>query len=126
MILINFAHPITPLQREQLAELLGEEVEVYDIPVQFDEESSFTEQAAALVASVPLDAVQWQSEPILVNLPSLNTIAALVIAHIIGRRGDLPDVLRLRRDADAAATRYVVGEIIKLSASRANARSTRM
>jgi hypothetical protein len=45
------------------------------------------EQARALVESVGLSAEEWQTPPLLINLPSLNVIAALVLAEAHGRCG---------------------------------------
>ena len=98
MIVINYAHPVTQLQLEQIEELTGERAErVIDVPVQFDDMQPFEGKAAGLVNAAGLSAIQWQSLPLIINLPSLSTIAALLLAELHGRMGFFPAVMRLRR-----------------------------
>jgi hypothetical protein len=98
MILLNFAHPLTEAHVARIAELAGRAVErVIAIPAHFDHSRPFVEQAQSLLGSVGLDADQWQSLPMVVNLPSLAPIAAIVLVELHGRCGYFPTVLRLRR-----------------------------
>jgi len=123
--LVNFAHPITDGQRKELRGLLADRIRVIDVPLQFNDDRGYADQAAEVVATAPISARQWQTGEILVNLPSHNAIAALVLAEIHGRRGDFPDIMRLKKDPSAATTRFVLAEVIRLSQSRASARETR-
>jgi len=77
------------------------------------------------MASVPLTAEQWQTEPILVNLPSLNFIAALLLAELHGRMGYFPAIIRLRSVEGSTPTRYEVAEILNLETVRGAARKKR-
>lgn len=128
MILLNFSHPITTDQREAISKLSGYGIEMGDVKevnTQFDQEKPFTGQAAALVEAVGLSSEQWQTERVLVNLPSLNTIAALLLAEMHGRMGYFPAVLRLRPVAGSAPPQFEVAEILNLQVVREQARSQR-
>lgn len=127
MILLNFAHPITPEQAQAVEDLLGHAVErVFACPAQFDPTGSFAEQAGALIDSVGLTAEEWQTAPLLVNLPSLSVIAGLVLAEIHGRAGYFPAVLRLRPVVGAVPPRFEVAEIVNLQEVRDTARQLRL
>jgi hypothetical protein len=126
MTLLNFSHPITPEQKAQIEQMSGQVVErVIEIPAQFDHERSFIEQARALTDSVGFSASEWQTTPLLINLPSLHVIAATVLADIHGRMGYFPAVLRLRPVPNTTPPRFEVSEIINLQAVRDEARNRR-
>jgi len=126
MILLNFAHPFTPTQLNQIEQLSGQAVaQVIDVKTQFDHARPFAEQARALVEAVGLSAQAWQTTPLLVNLPSLNVIAALVLAEIHGRCGYFPPVLRLMPVPNALPPQFQVAEIVNLQAVREAARAMR-
>lgn len=127
MLLLNFAHPLTPAHREQLAQALNtaEPLTIRDVPAQFDPQQPFADQARALVDGVELTPQQWQTESILVNLPSLNHIAACVLAELHGRMGYFPTILRMRPVAGSTPPQFEVAEIINLQAVRDQARTTR-
>lgn len=126
MILLNFSHPVTDAQRAQIEVLTGQPVGVLlDVPTQFDEQQPFGPQLAALMAAIDLTPAQWQGEAILVVLPSLNFIAAALLAELHGRMGYFPPVVRTRPVADALPRRYEVAEILDLQGVREAARRRR-
>ena len=126
MLLINFAHPLTPAQLTALEQLVGQPTErTIEAAAQFDPSYSFAAQAHALVESSGLSAAEWQTLPLLINLPSFNVIAALVLAELHGRMGYFPAVLRLRPVPDATPPQFEVAEIINLQAIREAARQQR-
>jgi len=126
MILLNFSHPLTPAQLAQVEALTGRRLErVADLPVQFDNERDFLPQLAELAARLPLSPQELQTAPILVNLPSLNFIAALLLAELHGRMGYFPPVLRLRPQPDSLPPTYEVAEVLNLQAVRDSARTNR-
>ncbi|MCL5999090.1 MAG: CRISPR-associated protein Csx15 [Chloroflexi bacterium] len=126
MLLLNFAHPITPAQRARIEELAGQSVErVVDVPAQFDPAQPYAEQARALVEAAGLTSQEWQTLPLLVNLPSFNVIAALALAELHGRMGYFPTILRLRPIAGSTPPQFEVAEIINLQAVRDAARMQR-
>ncbi|MCB9139694.1 MAG: hypothetical protein H6642_15235 [Caldilineaceae bacterium] len=126
MILINFSHPVTPDQLTQIVALTGREpARILAALPQFDEQEPFTPQLAALLDQIDLAPAQWQTEPILVVLPSLNFIAGALLAELHGRMGYFPPVVRIRPVAGALPRRFEVAEIIDLQALRERARLTR-
>lgn len=126
MILLNFSHPLTAEQLQQVEALTGQELEgVIDIPVQFDPDQPFLPQLDALMAQVPLTPAQYQTERIVLNLPALNFIAALLLAELHGRAGYFLPVLRLRPIPNSLPPQYEVAEVLNLQAVRDRSRSAR-
>ncbi len=126
MILLNFSHPLTDAQRSQIETLTGQAIsELRQIATQFDEQEPFTPQLAALMATLDLTPEAWQSAPILVMLPSLNFIAAALLAELHGRMGYFPPVVRTRPVAGSVPRRYEVAEILDLQTIREAARRQR-
>jgi len=126
MHILNFAHPLTSYQVDQIALLAGSVPErVQDVRVQFDLEQAFSQQVVRLLENLGISAQQWQSGGWLIVLPSLNYGAAVLLAELHGRMGHFPAILRLRPVAGALVTEYDVAEIINLEAIRAEARTRR-
>lgn len=127
MILLNFSHPITPDQRGQIEALTGQAVsrELEAMP-QFDEQLPFGPQVQALLAQIDLTPQEWQGAPILIVLPSLNFIAAALLAELHGRMGYFPPVARTRPVAGSLPRQFEVAEIVDLQSLREGARTRRM
>lgn len=126
MILLNFSHPLTAEHLAQVEALAGDKIErVIEAPAQFDHAQPFGAQVEALVDSVGLTPQEWQTAPLLVNPPSFNLIAATLLAHLHGRMGYFPTVLRLRPVEGALPPRYEVAELVNLQAVRDAARHRR-
>ena len=126
MIIVNFSHPLTAEQRERIEELAGQPVErVIEVPVQFDEDIPFAEQVADLVAAAGLTPEEWQSLPVLVNLPSYAPIVATLLAYLHGLLGYFPSALRIRPERRGAMTVFTVAEILPLQEVRDQARVAR-
>jgi hypothetical protein len=126
MILLNFSHPITSGQLEQVRMLTGDDaIQVVELPVQFDVQQPFEPQVQDVLARLPLSSAEMQGEPILLNLPSLNTIAAMLLAELHGRMGYFPAMLRLRPAAGSKPTRFEAAEIVDLQGLRDRARTMR-
>lgn len=126
MLLLNFSHPITPAQQAQIEALAGTPLtRILALMPQFDEQQPFGPQLADLLAQIDLTPAQWQSEPLLVVLPSLNFIAAGLLAELHGRMGYFPALVRTRPVANATPRRYEVAEILDLQILRENARHSR-
>jgi len=89
---------------------------------QFDEQAPFLPQVESLLARVDLSPHEWQSAPIIVMLPSLNFIAALLLAELHGRMGYFPPVVRTRPIAGSMPRQFEVAELLDLQAVRENAR----
>jgi hypothetical protein len=126
MLILNFSHPLTPSQQDQITAATGQPIaRVLDLPTHFDEQQPFPPQLAALLTHIDLTPAQWQGEPILVVLPSLNFIAALLLAELHGRMGYFPPVVRTRPVADRVPRQYEVAEILDLQTIRETARRNR-
>ena len=126
MIVLNFAHPLIAEHLAHIQALSDQPVErVIDAPVQFDHGRPFAAQARDLVDSLGLSSVEWQTLPLLINPPSLSTIAVMVLAEIHGRMGYFPAVIHLRPVAGNIPPRFEVAEIINLQAVRDGARRQR-
>jgi len=126
MILVNFSYLLTADLIIQLSELLGEPIsQVIPVTQKFDEQQPFGPQLAALLETIDLTAQQWQSEPIMVALPSLNFIAAVLLAELHGRMGYFPLVVRTRPAPGSAPRRYEVAELLDLQSIREAARRQR-
>ncbi|MGH8899553.1 MAG: CRISPR-associated protein Csx15 [Egibacteraceae bacterium] len=124
VVLVNLTHPLTREQLKEIERLLGAPVEhVIDRPALLDDDAAFADQARALVDAVGFRADEWQTRPIVVNLPGHSVVAALVLAEIHGRAGGFPPVLRVRRREPF--NEYVVTELIDLQAVRNAARQAR-
>jgi len=98
---------------------------VLDILTHFDLAQPFVQQVIALVDQVKLTSAEWQTLPLLINLPSLNFVAATLLAELHGRMGYFPPVLRLRSVPGSIPPRFEVAEVINLQAVRDVARATR-
>jgi len=126
MIILNFSHPITSDQLESINNLASNRIgRIIEIKTQFDIAKPFDEQARTAVESISLSSEEWQTEKILVNLPSFNAIAALVLAELHGRMGYFPAVFRLRPVAESMPPQFEVAEILNLQAVRDDARNKR-
>lgn len=127
MILLNFSHPLTDAQRKQIELLTGSPItRVLAVMPQFDEQAPFLPQVQDMLAKIDLSPEAWQSEPILVVLPSLNFITALLLAELHGRMGYFPPVVRTRPLADRLPRQYEVAEILDLQSVREEARKRRI
>jgi hypothetical protein len=126
MLILNFGHPLTPAQVTQTETLAGRPAErVVDVAVQLDQAQPLRPQVVAFVNSAELSSVEWQTAPLVVNLPGYSPVAACLLAEIEGRRGNLPSVIKTRPVAGGLLTEYEVSEIINLQDVRAEARTRR-
>ncbi len=126
MLLLNFSHPLTEDQRAQIEALTGQTIaEVRRIPSQMDVAQPFEAQVAKQVEALGLTPEEWQTRSILIVPPALNFSAAVLLAHLHGRMGYFPPIVRTRPVPDALPPRFEVAEIINLQAVRERARQTR-
>ncbi len=119
MIILNYAHMLTPAQQEQIVALTGQPIkQLIDIPSQIDQQQPLEPQIVALVDAAGLSPQQWQSEAILINLPPLNVSVAALLAELHGRMGYFPPVLRLRPLAGEVPPQFEIAEILNLQVLR--------
>jgi len=99
--------------------------EVIEVPSQVDLQSPLEPQISSRLDGLGISPRVWQTEPLLVNLPSLNCSAAVVLALIYGHTGHFPSVLRLAPETGNVVIRFKVVEILNLQAVRERARGKR-
>jgi hypothetical protein len=123
MILLNFTHPLTPSQLQGVESLFGEKREICpDIPIQFDLNRFFKTQIRTLTAHLPVTPRQWLMRIFLINLPSLASIAALLLADLQGWMGYFPAILHLRSAESPTPPRFEVAELIDWQSIRDSVR----
>ncbi|NPV67101.1 MAG: hypothetical protein HPY64_08150 [Anaerolineae bacterium] len=126
MNLLNLSHPLTARQIEQIEALVGQPASaIIEARVQFDLEESFVAQVIRLLDDLNIAPERWQGEPWMLILPSLNYIAAILLAELHGRMGHFPAIVRLRPVPNALVTEYEVAEIVNLEQVRQAARARR-
>jgi hypothetical protein len=126
MLLLNFSHPLTASQLEQVETLSGKRItEVKNIAVHFDAAKPYSEQIIPLVDSIGFTPQQWQGEEILINPPSFNFVAVTLLAELHGRMGYFPPSMRLRPVKDSLPPKFEVAEVINLNEIREKARKRR-
>ena len=126
MIIINFSHPLTDKHLDQIEAITGRKVErVIEINGQIEPGKPLVPQVIALVDRAGLSPGEWQTLPLLINPPSLNFIALVLLAHLHGRCGYFPAVLRLRPVEGSLPPQYEVAEVLDLQTVRDDARLKR-
>ena len=126
MMIINFGHPLTEKNKQQIAEKTGEKgFEIINVKVQLDQEKPFVPQIIALVEEINLTSELWQSGLLLINLPAFHVAAGLLLAELNGRMGHFPPVMRLRPTTSSLTQEYELAEILNLQAVRDEARKKR-
>jgi hypothetical protein len=126
MLLLNFSHPLTAEQLCQIEALMGRPIErVIEGHSQIDPQQPLAQQVTDLVDQAGLSSAEWQTLPLLINPPSLNFIAVVVLAELHGRCGYFPAHLRMRPLQGSLPPRYEVAEVLDLQALRDTARRKR-
>ncbi|MBX3277952.1 MAG: hypothetical protein KF868_08135 [Acidobacteria bacterium] len=126
MILINFSHPITKHHREEIAQLIGRPIgSIIEVKTHFNSEISIAEQMRLLIDSIALTAEEWQTEELLINLPSLSIGAAALLAELHGRCGYFPAVVRWAPIENSLPPQFEAIEIVNLQGIRNQAREKR-
>ncbi len=122
MLILNFTHPLTQAQRQQIELLLDAPIEEErTIAVQIRQEEQLEGQ---VVDAVGLTGEEWQTRELLVNPPSYAPVAFALLAELHGRMGHFPALLRIR-PSHGAMTMYEVAEILNLQTIRDQARMRR-
>jgi hypothetical protein len=126
MILLNYSHPLTPAQLAQIEALAGKKIErVVEIHSQIDAQQPLAPQVVAMADKAELKPIEWQSAPLVVNPPSLNFVAVVLLAELHGRCGYFPAMLRMRPVPNSLPPQFEAAEIINLQAVRDAARKGR-
>lgn len=126
MILLNYSHPLTSAQLAQVEALAGKKIErVVEIHSQIDAQQPLAPQVVAMADKAELKPIEWQSAPLVVNPPSLNFVAVVLLAELHGRCGYFPAMLRMRPVPNSLPPQFEAAEIINLQAVRDGARRQR-
>lgn len=126
MLILNFSHPLTEDQQKQIMALLQvEQLELRDIKVHIDRSIPLSEVARDLADAAKLSSHEWQTTPFVINPPGLAPLALALVAEIHGRSGAFPSMLNLRPVTDVVPTRYEVAEVVNLQQQRDQARARR-
>jgi hypothetical protein len=126
MLIVNFSHPLTQEQQDQLAARCGRPIDrVIEVKVQFRQEEPFGSQVVAAVDAAGLTGHEWQSLPMLVVPPALAPIACACLAELHGRIGHFPPIVRLRPRPEATPPVFDVAEVLNLQHLREEARGRR-
>ena len=126
MILLNFSHPLTADQVQQIQALIGQPLDrVLEVPTHFDPAAPFGPQVTALADQANLTPAEWQTAPILLLPPALNSIAVLLLAELHGRMGYFAPCVRMTLLQATLPPRYEVAEVLDLQGQRDAARTRR-
>jgi len=98
---------------------------VIEINAQIDPQQPIAPQVVEMANRAGLTPAEWQTLPLLINPPSLNISAAVLLAELHGRCGYFPAAVRLRPVPDSVPPRFEVAEIVNLQAVREKARGRR-
>jgi hypothetical protein len=124
--ILNFSHPLTSEHLTQVEELTGQAIEcVKDVPTQVDPSRRLDEQIVELADRAGLTPQEWQTTPLVVNLPGYAPAAAALLAELHGRLGHFPTILWMQPLTTAVPTRYQAAEVVNLQAVRDEARRRR-
>ena len=126
MLILNFAHPLTELQRGQVEALAQTSIEeIRTIAVQIKQDEPLEPQMVAVVDAVELTSEEWQTRPLLINPPGYAPAAFVLLAELHGRIGHFPTLLRLRPNVVNTVTTYDVAELLDLQTIRGHSRVRR-
>src|SRR6266566_3905591 len=127
MLILNFTHPFTPEQREQIQTLVApiSIEEIRTIPVQIDQAEPLEPQITTIVDTVGLSSEEWQTRQLLINPPGYAPAAFVLLAELHGRIGHFPALIRLR-PKPGPVTSYEVAELLNLQTIREEARERRL
>jgi len=126
LIFLNFSHPFTIDQLQELEKITGSKIEqVIEVDAQIDPQQPLAPQVSAMVDRAGLTPQQWQTLAMVINPPALSISAVTFLAELHGRCGYFPAAVRLRPVPGAVPPRFQVAEIINLQEVREKARLRR-
>lgn len=123
--IINFGHPLTEEQAGQLRGQIGDFALLQPPALHWEVNQPFAPQVQEALDDLGLSPEQWQSERIVLCLPTLHVAAAVMLAALHGRIGHFPAIVRLKPVETPAGTSFELAEVIPLDKVRDAARTCR-
>lgn len=124
MILLNLSHPLTTTQKQAIEQTKNRPItHLIEQMTHLDQAKPFAPQIRAIIDRLPLDSAEWQSQRILIVPPGHAPATAVLLAHLHGRMGYFPEIIRIR-PSDGNEP-YQLAEIINLQHIRDHARTLR-
>src|SRR6266852_2931387 len=125
MLILNFTHPLTKEQLEQIKILANTSIEeIRTIPARINPTEPLEPQITAIVDAAGLSSEEWQTRSLLINPPGYAPAAFVLLAELHGRIGHFPTLIRLRPKPGPVTT-YEVAELLNLQTIRETARKRR-
>ncbi|HTI13839.1 MAG TPA: CRISPR-associated protein Csx15 [Dictyobacter sp.] len=125
MLILNFSHPLTEQQQQQIETFAAQPIEeVRSIKVQIDQDQPLAPQISAIVETIGLTSEEWQTCTLLINPPGYAPAAFVLLAELHGLIGHFPAIIRIR-PGKSAVTNYEVAELLNLQAIRDESRTRR-
>lgn len=127
MIFISFSdHIREDTHKTAIEAFVGRTIEEFiHTERSFDTEKSFVPQVSEWLNSIDFEGLAVRKKPIVVFLPSLNYIAAILLAQMHGRIGSFPSILRVKSVDRSGVRVYEIAEVINLNEVRDQARGLR-
>ncbi|CAM4079090.1 CRISPR-associated protein Csx15 [Deinococcus marmoris] len=123
-LILNFSHPLTPRQQQDLGERFGP-AEERRIPVHVPDGQSLKDAARGLLDRADLTSEEWQTRPLLLIVPGLAPLTACLLADLHGRCGYFPGLVVIRPDPEGIPGTFHVSETVNLQEIRQGSRSRR-
>lgn len=124
-LVLNFGHPMTDAQIEQLTALLNHTPQVHHVPLQVDRQRPLAELVRDVVDGVGLTSEEWQTRPLVMNPPGLAPLALALAAELHGRCGYFLPLVHIRPVEGVVPPRFEVAEVVNVQAVREAARGRR-
>jgi hypothetical protein len=128
MLILNYAHPLTPEMLGQIAVLLvteAENLQEMRLTNQIDRSKPIAEEVIRLADAAGLSADEWQTKSFLLNPPGLSLSALALVAELHGRCGYFPTVLAVSPVLESTPPQFMVTGLVNLQSVRDEARQRR-
>jgi hypothetical protein len=109
MIIVNFGHPITAKQQEQITRLAGPIDRIIDVSSQINMTQPLAPQITEIIQKAGLTDQEWQQA--IINLPALSTSTYLFLHWYVTQFGRWPRVLRIISSGTTPPD-FIVSEIL--------------
>ena len=128
MIILNFSHPLTDNQKEQIRKKLSvsikewHESKILRINCYINIDRPLSEQINNILDNIPENV--WHKHILFIPPPIAHS-AILITISIRERCGYYPQSIRIKRERKSLPPRYVIAEVINLNDFREQSRAKR-